>query len=105
MINYELIKRARTELKLSQGVVAETVSKMSGQTFSQQAYGKIEKGITRNTSLLPYICHVLQLDINKADPALDAVASGTKNQLLDKVNALPKAERLAIVQAVLSGLD
>lgn len=105
MINYELLREARKRLKLSQGVVAEQVAKMSGKSLSQQAYRKIEIGETKTSSLLPYICHVLQLDLTKADPALTVISGGAKDQLLARVNELPVAERLAIVQSVLSGLD
>lgn len=105
MINYELIKQSRLALGMSQGIVAEQVTKLAGQTLSQQAYGKIEKGKTKKTSLLPYICHVLQVDLTKADPALTVISSGAKHELLSRVNELSQAERLAIVQDVLAGLD
>jgi len=105
MINYELIKEARRAAKMSQTSVAEAVEKLSGETFSQQAYRKIETGQTKKTGLLPYICHVLDVELEKVNPRLAVVSSDAKDRLLARVNELPEAERIAIVQAVLSGLS
>lgn len=104
MINHKLIKERRLELKLSQEEVTARVAKLAGG-FSQSGYLKIEKGRVEKSKYLPYICHVLGLQIHDADSAISKNIDSYGSTLLEQVLKLPKDERIRIGQAVFDSLD
>lgn len=104
-IRYELIELRRKELRLSQTDVAEKVAKLTGEKFSQQAYRKVEKGISKNSKYLAYVCQVLGISLSKINPALNEDLESGKDALIEKLNELPQSDRLEIIQEVLRGLE
>jgi len=103
MINSEIIRSKRKALGLSQQDVCDKLNLM-GVKLSQPGYRKIEKGEVDSSTMLPYICQVLGLSISEVDKKLVNQLQRNNDELINELNRLPKAERIAIVQSVLDEL-
>jgi transcriptional regulator with XRE-family HTH domain len=105
MINYERLKARRKELGLSQGELAERVTKLSKQGFSQQAVAFVENGTTRRPKLLPYICQALELKLSDVDQRMESGMDSDLEDIFSRVRQLPHSEQLAIAHQILTDLN
>lgn len=105
MIDFKKLKARRKELGISQVELAEKVSKLSKQSFSQQAVFFIEKGETKRSKFLPYICQVLDLKLTDIDSTISKSVDEDIADIFAKVKSLPKSEQVAIAQQILANLQ
>lgn len=106
MINWALIKQRRNELGWTQGELAEIVSRLSGEKISQQGIAKLEKGGTKLSGHLPYVCVALQIDLSDIDGTLDlAMKKRTASNMLDALRNLPAEEQAAFLKQAIQILS
>lgn len=99
-MNYELIKKRRKELGMTQDEVVDAVQSLVGQ-FSQSAFVKIEKGLSKRSRFLPAVCRALDLELSKVDPAMATeTEQKTIESVLEKIYQMPLHEQIFIARSI-----